>query len=612
MTDSGDFAGPRFWMRKCGVLVIGLAVLIVLLYGNSLNNSWHFDDYKNIVGNPNVHLSHFSWEGIGKSFQGIPGESIRRPLSYFTFALNYHAGKLDVTGYHAVNILIHYLAALFLFLFLVELLKLPLLHKEYGERAYAIAILSAVLWSVNPVQVTGVTYIVQRMTSLSALFYVMAMFFYVKARTGEYPKRRLAYGLLCAIAALASLAAKEIGAMLPVCLFILELLLIQGVHRQSLKKPLIFFVLPFALLVAAGFYFTNFSALLGGYSQRPFTLEERLLTEPRIVLFYISLLLCPAISRLTLLHDVELSTSLFQPWTTGPALVLIFAGIILAVWLAKRKPLISFCLFFFFINHIIESTFLPLELIYEHRNYLPSMLFFTPPAIFMVFLHDRLVDRHLLRRAFILVFCLVLVVQGLAVMARNNIFKDELSLWADNVNKYPNLQRPHHNLALAYLSLGRLSEGRDELIKALQAKDVSRTYNKTHTWFYLGQYHRMVNNDEEALKNFQQATKIAYFNHEALHALAEVMLKRDDPGKAEDYITKALTFKPDEGSYHLTYSSILLKKGWPDAAIKEAERALLYKGDPFRANFQMAKAYELKNDPVSAAYYQKRAEGMEP
>ena len=600
-------AGYATEAKRCGFAVVVLALLVGLIYGNSFHDSWHFDDYKNIVGNANVHLSRLSWEDISRSFQGIPGESIQRPLAFLTFALNYYAGGLNVEGYHVVNIGLHYLTAVCLFLLLYEILRLPLLRGAYGKYAHVIALSSSVLWAVSPLQVTGVTYIVQRMTILCSLFYIASLLSYVKARVAFSLHRRILYGFFCAVAALMSWASKENGVMLPVSLFLLDLLLIQGIHRASMGKNLIIIAGSFIIVLVLGSYFTSPAAILGGYSDRPFTMEERLLTEARIIILYISLLFYPAISRLTFLHDVEVSTTLFHPWTTMAAVSAIIGITALALWLAKKRPLISFSLFFFLVNHLIESSFIPLELIYEHRNYLPSMFFFVPVATGLVCFLDRFVHRPLLRGVIVAVFALVVIVQGMTVIQRNDIFKDELSLWSDNVAKSPDLQRPHHNLGVVYLSLGRMEEGREELIKALAARDVSRTFNKTHTYYYLGQYYRMVGKPEEALRQFHEALKVAAFNPEPYHAMAEIMLERGDLATAEEHIRRALTLKPKEAGYHLTYATILLKKGWPDAAIAEANRALDRHGDQVQARLLIAKAYDAKHDPVSAARFRNGA-----
>ena len=114
-----------------------------------------------------------------------------RPLSYLTFALNYHIGGGNVFGFHVVNFAIHYLASIFLFLIIYNTLRLPLLNDRYEKNAYAIALLSVFFWATHPIQVTAVTLIVQRMASMAGMFYIMGMYFYLKGRTTSSTKKRI-------------------------------------------------------------------------------------------------------------------------------------------------------------------------------------------------------------------------------------------------------------------------------------------------------------------------------------------------------------------------------------------------------------------------------------
>jgi hypothetical protein len=120
------------------------------------------------------------------------------------------------------------------------------------------------------------------------------------------------------------------------------------------------------------------------YEARPFTLGQAVLTPPRVILFYLSLLFYPVEQRLSITHDIQLSNSLFDPPSTIVA-ILVLLGIVGACLLKSKKwPFISYCILFFFMNHVIEGSVFGLELIFEHRNYLPSMLLFAPVAILLV------------------------------------------------------------------------------------------------------------------------------------------------------------------------------------------------------------------------------------
>ena len=215
---------------------ISLLIILLVVYSNSFHGDWHFDDFANIIENPNVQIKSLSFSELKQSFIGIYQDRLLRPFSYASFALNYYVGGLNVFGFHLVNFFIHYLSSVFLFLFIFNTLKLPLLKDQYTNIAYPVALLATILWSIHPVFVTSVSYIVQRMTSMAGLFYIMSMYFYLKGRTSPSLKHSLFFFTLCCVAGLASLLSKENAAMLPVSIFLYDLLLIQGVSKNSIKN----------------------------------------------------------------------------------------------------------------------------------------------------------------------------------------------------------------------------------------------------------------------------------------------------------------------------------------------------------------------------------------
>jgi hypothetical protein len=116
-----------------------------------------------------------------------------------------------------------------------------------------------------------------------------------------------------------------------------------------------------------------FVELVEGYKIRDFTLGERLLTQSRVVLYYLSLLVYPHPSRLNLDYDFPVSHSLLDPPTTLISLLAIAALLVLSVWKARESRLLSFSILWYFGNLAIESSIFPLEMVYEHRLYLPSV-----------------------------------------------------------------------------------------------------------------------------------------------------------------------------------------------------------------------------------------------
>ena len=447
--------------RKNLFAAITLFIIVLSIYANTFRASFHFDDETNILHDKHLHWNELSWEkakGI-LLFASDGNKKIYRPAARFTFAINYYFGGEDVLGYHFVNIFIHFLTSIFLFLFIYHSLNLPLTKEKYGLNSYSISLLATILWGINPVQTQAVTYIVQRMASMSGLFYIMSLYFYLKGRTCKNKRIKITHYLFCFFTALFAFASKENAAMLPISIFFFDLLLIQGLTRENIKKNsyilLALILIPLALaLLLSGPSVLSPKHLLSDYEIREYTFIQRLLTEPRVILFYITLLFYPMPDRLNILHDSSISQSLMNPPTTILAILCIFFVLGIAVLKSRRWPLISYCVFFFFLNHLIESTIFGLELIFEHRNYIPSMLLFVPVAILIV----RLIKFFSYKRPMQVIFAgfitLILVGQGHSTFMRNFVWKTSESLWLDTIEKSPNLPRPHHNLARYYGSMG--------------------------------------------------------------------------------------------------------------------------------------------------------------
>ncbi len=590
--------------KRYAFVFIALFVALIIIYGNSFHCAWHFDDFTNIVKNENVHIKTLSWENIIKTFyvKGFEKKGVIRPLSYLTFALNYYIGGGNVFGFHVVNFAIHYMASIFLFLIIYNTLRLPLLNGRYKKNACAVALLSVFFWATHPIQVTAVTYIVQRMASMAGMFYIMAMYFYLKGRTEISTKKRIALFALCGIAAMLSFASKENAAMLPVSIFLYDLFLIQGLTSENVKKNLKIVILPLLIILVLGHFYVDLSTIFDEYKLRPFTLWDRILTEPRVILFYISLILYPINSRLTMLHDIEISGSLLTPWTTLPAIFLILIIIFIAFWVGRKKPLISFCIIFFFINHIIEGSIIPLELIFEHTNYLPSMFIFLPITILIVYILDYFSYNKSVQLIMSFSVVVLIAAQGHTTHMRNAIFKDAITLWHDNINKSPNLHRPHHNLGDGLLFFGNFEEGASELKKALDAKPGASINQKLITHLRLGIYYLNITEEyDKALEQFYKILRHVPNHSDALNKIATIMFYKNDLANAEKYIKKAILQHPDSNKFHSTLSLILLKKGDPDKAIKEANKGMNY-----NKNYLIGEAYRLKNDLTKSSFFFKR------
>lgn len=434
-----------------------ITILIGIIYSHSLTSPWILDDPPNILQNPPIKIDNILPETLWHTFFAKPFAegTLYRPTVNFTFALNWLIGKDSPLGYHIVNLLIHLCATHFLFRTTFLLLDPAQASSKNKNNAYTIALLASLLWAINPIQVPAVTYIVQRMASMAAMFCILAVYTYLKARRSSSQQRRIAYFLLCLLNCLLALGCKENAITLVPSLFALEYFFFHTSNDQLSKIAFRTTFVATLCFFAAGVYYIIDHNLLeylnSPIGSRPFSLGERLLTQPSILLFYISLLFFPSPTRLSIDHSFPLSTSFWHPWATLPAILLVLGLIIFALVQRRKQPLLGFAILFFFINHLVESTIIPLEMVFEHRNYLPSMFMFLPVAAgLQSALEQTKQSSRLVHFTLIASIPLLLIALGLGTYSRNKVWATEESLWTDALDKASTNARPYAKLGEIY------------------------------------------------------------------------------------------------------------------------------------------------------------------
>ena len=589
------------YCRKVVFCIIVLSLTIFSVYGNSLDCSWHFDDKPNITDNPNLHLKELSWDNVkGALFSDRRDPStLYRPVACLSFALNYYLGGLDVFGYHLVNILIHLVSSIFLFLFIYHTLNLPSLRPRYASHAYSISLLATILWAINPIQIQAVTYIVQRMASLAGMFYIMSMYCYLRARVAEKTGGKLLFFLLCFVSFAMAFGSKENAAMLPLSLLLYEILLIQEHGCQCLRKNIKGFLIVFGAIMLLGLIYLyyrggNIFSFMAGYGERPFSMTQRLLTEPRIIILYISLLLYPVPSRLSIAHSIQISTSLLDPVSTLISILFVVGSIGILVFMARKHPLFSFCFLFFLLNHLIESTIIPLELIFEHRNYIPSMLFFVPVVIGFCNLLELYSTKRTMKYIISSFMVLLLIGFGHSTFMRNFTWKNEKSLWIDAVEKAPNQFRAHHNLGRYYQDHGYGEEAISEYERALKGGGFHRKNEAVITYYNLGKLYYELEDYEKAKSFYRKAVHMEPEFFYALGNLASIYDKEGKAALADHYLMKAIKANPGDPYINFNMGLYYLKNKKPEKAIYHLMTSMKDKGLSKRALLHLGIAYKQK------------------
>jgi len=474
------------------LFVLVLVIVPACIYLNSLDGEFVFDASR-IYNSPAVKLERLSLIGLADAVRQV--EPTTRPVANLSFVLNYYINRHDVRGYHLVNLLVHVLTGVFFFGFLRTTLALPALKGRYRHPEW-IAFAAALLWLVHPLQTQAVSYIIQRMTSLAALFFILALLLYSKGRQAASFDRRFWLFAGAVLAWLLAMGSKETAVTLPLFILLYEWFFFRDLDKGWLLKRK--YLLLGIVIVVAGVPFiilgdNLFSVIMKGYAGRDFSMYERVLTQFRVLLFYLGLIVLPLPGRLSLEHEIAVSTSLISPLTTILSILAAVGIIAAAVRMAPRHRLPAFCILWFFGNHAVEGSILPLELIFEHRNYLPSMMVVCLAVIAAM---QWVKSKKLLMPGLVVMVALL----SFWTYQRNFVWQDRVSLWSDSVSKAPGSARAHNNLAVALKSRGMFQEAIFHYRETIRLDP-----DFVEAYYNLGNVMMLTGNPEMAVGYYEQA-----------------------------------------------------------------------------------------------------------
>lgn len=378
----------RFRFLPQAFLLLAL-ILTVLAYLPGLHGPFVFDDITNIVQNAALAIRSLHWDSLIHAALSSDAGPTRRPLSSLSFALNFFFWGPGAYSFKIVNLAIHLINGV---LFFVLLRQVAAQWQRSGALPDTttkwLALLCAGAWLLHPLNLTAVLYVVQRETSLCSLFILLGCVLYCHGRLRMLAGHSGWWWIYVGTAAsgLLALACKETAVLLPVYLLVLEIGVFRfseqtagettqpwtARHRGLLIFYLLFLVLPFG--VGMWWLFVQHHGNALSYAGREYTLRERLLTEPRVIWDYIRWTLFPRLPDLGLYHDdIPLSEGLLSPYTTLLSIIGLAALLISAALTWKKRPWICFGILWFFTGQLLESTVFPLEIAFEHRNYLADM-----------------------------------------------------------------------------------------------------------------------------------------------------------------------------------------------------------------------------------------------
>jgi hypothetical protein len=437
------------------LLLVSATLVVYLIYWPALSGPFLLDD--------NLHLPKLrgddgqidTWlEVLELTFSGSGASG--RPLSFLSLLINDNAWPTEPFGFKYTNLCFHVINSLLLFLLVFRLILI------FGVKNYALLIATfvSISWLLHPINISAVLFSIQRMTILMATCNILGLIIYSYGRfSAEFSIFKRYFFMLTGLGVGLGLGIlfKETAVMLVIYLIGIEFLAMHLNNHKALPYlPVWRKLLWLPLFFVAIYFFYSFEHMQHLYVKRNFDHVERLMTEWRVLVDYIRLIYLPKISEMGPYHDDYLvSRGLLEPYTTLLSLLVILTVCLSAYFFRNRLPLLYFAVFCFFGAHLLESTILPLELYYEHRNYLPSIV-----LIILVFYSIIYVSKKLKP---IIYFSLSLWLLGLIFVTWSSV-----TVWADNA-KLSNIWVVEKPLS----SRARL----DAIKYALNTKDINKAFD---------------------------------------------------------------------------------------------------------------------------------------
>ena len=419
-------------------------VLVAVCYVNALPNAFILDDVLIVAGNEHIrHIAPFQL--LLQSYWGdLNHAGIYRPLTIFSFSLEYPIWHLWAPGFRLVNLSLHTLNGWLVFLLVSGLLESP-----------AAALAAAVVYVIHPMQTEAVVSIVGRSELLAATFFFTAWLAFRKGPTG-----------LAALAYVLAVLSKESAITFPAIAMVDVALSSGGIKKvvESWRR--------FAVLAACGIaYLALRFHVLGGLGVPPsgqylggaMTLTQRWITSGRVFIQYLRLLIAPV--RVTGDYDFNsIPVATLRDWDAWLGLILVAALLGTAVWFAKKKPAITMGILFFFVALLpVSNWIMPIALLMAERFlYTPAFWFALLAGMAWAGIRDKGQKR--------VVAAGVVAVAIPLCISHNYIWQDTLTFHENAVRVLPQNARARLGYGFALLRLDKTAEAKVQFETGLKIK----------------------------------------------------------------------------------------------------------------------------------------------
>lgn len=610
-----------FWHEHYRASFALIFLLGILAYWKSFFADFQFDDYVAIVDNP--FIKHLDLSLLWSSYKV-------RFVTNFTYALNYFIGGLNVFSWHLANNLIHIAVSFLIYCFIQITFQTPRLKGQFDtDSQRLVALFSALIFLLHPIQTQAVTYIVQRATSIAAFFYIGALLFYARARlsdrTGDY-----AWVILFSFVGMLT---KPVVITLPIVVILYDIVFFGVNKKFDISRIILYgiliiplFIIPFILFGAKGLV----NAAFIGVTDIP--QKNYLLTQFNVIMTYVRLLFVPLNQNID--YDYKVATTLFE-FPTLLSFTAILAIIGVALRLLKKERLLAFGIFWFLITLGPQSSiFSLLDVIYEHRVYLPCLGF----AVFISAFLFKMIHS---RRIYILVMSLIVGVFSVLTYQRNQLWSNAEKFMEDTVSRSPNKARPHNNLGFFYYRQGKFQKAECEYKKTLEldpgyyiaAYNLGMVYYEENklmeardVFLHLIRHYpaycdphvglaltfAKVGRESIAFKLLQYSLTLNSKNASAYVALGNVYQNQNNLAKAKDMFQKALWNNPDSAVGYYNLGNVYFREGNFYEALVSYQKAVKLKSDFAGAYNNMGSIYFYFGDQQKAIKQYMQAINVDP
>lgn len=588
--------GVRLWFP----LLLGVATVVVYL--NSFDGVFVLDDQRYIADNPSVH----------QLWPVLPLLARRRPVVDISLAANYTLSELDLTSYHALNLLIHVLAGLTLYGIVRRTLLLDQFRERFAPIAGRVAFVVALIWAIHPLQTQAVTYLIQRAESMMGLFYLLMIYCVLR---GANSTRGWPWFLAAFMACGLGMGSKPVMITAPVVAMLFDRTFIGQSFKQILwarwKVYLALAVTWFVLCssgVVKGVLSTSNENATVGFSYKGITPLEYAATQPGVILHYLRLALWP--TGLCLDYDWPVARSVGQIALPAVILALLLGA---TIWALFCKPWLGFLGAWFFIILSPTSSFIPLrDPLFEHRMYLPLAAVVTLVVMGAHVGWEAACSAWGLsesRRRMLAGFlvAIVAVPLGYGTLDRNKDYYSAVTMWEDVTAKRRYSDRARYNLGAVLLRDGRVQEAEAALEEALRLNPRSG-----RALYNLGKIHASRGDTDKALAHYLKALDANPRLAEAHNDVANVLARRSQPRLAIQHYREAIRADPRYVQAHFNLGSVLLALGEVDEAVQVLTDAVQLAPKTPALHFGLGRAYERQGKLDEAAEEYRRTLGLDP